>query len=202
MKRLAGIVLAGGMSRRFGEPKALASWQGHTFIEHIVQVMQTTVQDVVVISHPDIKERIVTLVDVPVIEDIPSYKGEGPLAGIVSGMAHIEAEWYIISPCDTPNLSNEWITALVGQISGEYGAIVPVIDGGKQPLLAAYHYSIKEKIYTLLNEEKRSMGQLLSQCNVKYVMEEEWNVAKELFMNVNTQEEYLRLLKEKKTKKV
>ncbi|MBY0599902.1 molybdenum cofactor guanylyltransferase [Bacillus bingmayongensis] len=202
MKKIAGIVLAGGMSRRFGGPKALASWQGHTFIEHIVQVMQTTVQDVVVISHPDIKERIVTLVDVPVIEDIPSYKGEGPLAGIVSGMAYIEAEWYIISPCDTPNLSNEWITALVGQISGEYGAIVPVIDGRKQPLLAAYHYSIKEKIYTLLNEEKRSMGQLLSQCNVKYVMEEEWNVAKELFMNVNTQEEYLRLLKEKKTKKV
>lgn len=46
------------------------------------------------------------------------------------------------------------------------------------------------------------MGQLLSQCNVKYVMEEEWNVAKELFVNVNTKEEYARLLNEKKNKKV
>ncbi|HEK9100738.1 molybdenum cofactor guanylyltransferase [Bacillus pfraonensis] len=202
MKRLAGIVLAGGMSRRFGEPKALASWQGHTFIEHIVQVMQTAVQDVVVISHPDIKERIVTLVDVPVIEDTPSYKGDGPLAGIVSGMEHINADWYIVSPCDTPNLSSEWITALTGQINDEYEAIIPVIDGRKQPLLAAYHNRVKEKIYALLHEEKRSVGQLLSQCHVKYVMEEEWNVAKELFMNVNTQEEYVRLLNEKKKKKV
>ncbi|CAI8749655.1 molybdenum cofactor guanylyltransferase [Bacillus pseudomycoides] len=202
MKKLAGIVLAGGMSRRFGEPKALASWQGHTFIEQIVQMMRDTIQNVVVISHPDIKERIVTLVDVPVIEDIPPYKGDGPLAGIVSGMEHIETEWYIVSPCDAPNLSNEWITALIGQISGEYEAIVPVIDGRKQPLLAAYHYRVKEKICVLLNEEKRSMGQLLSQCNVKYVMEEEWNVAKELFVNVNTKEEYARLLNEKKNKKV
>ncbi|MEN1937551.1 molybdenum cofactor guanylyltransferase [Paenibacillus sp. 102] len=202
MKKIAGIILAGGMSRRFGEPKALASWQGHTFIEHIVQVMQTTVQDVVVVSHPDIRERIVTLVDVPVIEDIPSYKGEGPLAGIVSGMEQIKAQWYIVSPCDTPNLSNEWITALIGQISDEYEAIVPVIDGKKQPLLAAYHDRVKEKICALLHEEKRSMGQLLSQCNVKYVMEVELNVAKELFVNVNTKEEYVRLLNENKNKKV
>ncbi|PFK47969.1 molybdenum cofactor guanylyltransferase [Bacillus cereus] len=202
MKEIAGIVLAGGMSRRFGESKALAIWQGRTFIEKIVQVMQTTVQDVVVISHPDIKERIVTLVDVPVIEDMPSYKGDGPLAGVVSGMEKVEAQWYIVSPCDAPNLSNEWATALIGQISDEYEAIVPVINGRKQPLLAAYHYSVKEKIYGLLNEEKRSMGQLLSQCNVKYMMEEEWNVAKEWFMNVNTQEEYVRLLNEKKNKKV
>ncbi|WP_243524922.1 molybdenum cofactor guanylyltransferase [Bacillus pseudomycoides] len=200
--KIAGIVLAGGRSSRFGEPKALASWKGHTFIEQIVQVMQTTVQDVVVISHPDIKKRVVTLVDVPVIEDISSYKGEGPLAGIVSGMEQIKAQWYIVSPCDTPNLSNEWITALIGQISDEYEAIVPVIDGRKQPLLAAYHDRVKEKIYALLNEEKRSMGQLLSQCNVKYVIGEEVNVAKEWFMNVNTQEEYVWLLNRKNDKKV
>ncbi|PEY42527.1 molybdenum cofactor guanylyltransferase [Bacillus cereus] len=200
--KIAGIVLAGGKSSRFGEPKALASWQGHTFIEQIVQVMQTTVQDVVVISHPAIKKIVVTLVDVPVIEDISSYKGEGPLAGIVSGMEQIKAQWYIVSPCDTPNLSNEWITALIGQISDEYEAIVPVIDGRKQPLLAAYHDRVKEKIYALLNEEKRSMGQLLSQCNVKYVIGEEVNVAKEWFMNVNTQEEYVWLLNRKNDKKV
>ncbi|KEK24571.1 molybdenum cofactor guanylyltransferase [Bacillus gaemokensis] len=198
MKKIAGIVLAGGMSRRFGEPKALASWQGHTFIEHVVKVVQNALQDVVLVSHPDIKERITNLVEIPVIEDVPSYQGDGPLVGIVSGMEHIEAEWYIVSPCDTPNVSSEWITSLVGQISDKYEVIVPIIDGRKQPLLAAYHQSVKEKIYTLLQIEKRSMGQLLSQCNVKYVIGDELNAPKEWFFNVNTKEEYRQLLNKKK----
>ncbi|MDM5156930.1 molybdenum cofactor guanylyltransferase [Bacillus sp. DX1.1] len=193
MKRIAGIILAGGQSRRFGEPKALAVWQGQTFIEHIATVMQSVVQNLVIISHADTKEQITTLVHAQVVEDIPLYKGNGPLAGIITGMECVEAEWYIITPCDTPNVSKEWAMALVARMSEECEAIVPIIDGRKQPLLAAYHHQVKDKLYALLNEEKRSMGQLLSQCNVQYVMEEELHLPKELFFNVNTKEEYARL---------
>ncbi|MGQ7146779.1 molybdenum cofactor guanylyltransferase, partial [Escherichia sp. SS-MK2] len=53
-----------------------------------------------------IKERVEQFVQVPVIEDIPHYKGNGPLAGIVSGMEYIEADWYAIMPCDAQELNN------------------------------------------------------------------------------------------------
>lgn len=79
MSKCAGIVLAGGMSSRFGESKALVGRKESTFIEHIVQVMESILQDVVVISHTDIKERVEQLVQVPVIEDMSHYKGNGPL---------------------------------------------------------------------------------------------------------------------------
>ncbi|MEJ9113073.1 molybdenum cofactor guanylyltransferase [Bacillus paramobilis] len=196
MSKYAGIVLAGGMSSRFGEPKALASWQGSTFIEHILKVMTTTLQEVVVISHSDIKERVEELVQVPVIEDIPHYKGNGPLAGIVSGMEYIEADWYAIMPCDAPNVSQEWFTILLEQTSNEYDAVVPIINGRKQPLLAAYHNRVKEKIYALLQEEKRSMSQLLSQCNVKYIVGENVQAHADWFINVNTKEEYMQAQKD------
>ncbi|KFN01990.1 molybdenum cofactor guanylyltransferase [Bacillus clarus] len=196
MNNCVGIVLAGGMSSRFGEPKALASWQGHTFAEHIVTVMQSTLQNVVLISHPTIKERLTHLVKVPVIEDIPLYKGHGPLAGIVSGMEYIDSDWYMIVPCDVPNVSKEWITILLGQIRDEYDAIVPIIEGRKQPLLAAYHKRMKEKIYRSLQEERRSMGQFLSQCNVKYVIGEDLCAKEEWFMNVNTKDEYVKAQKD------
>ncbi|MFD5263906.1 molybdenum cofactor guanylyltransferase [Bacillus wiedmannii] len=195
MSKWAGIVLAGGMSSRFGEPKALASWQGSTFIEHILKVMTRTLQEVVVISHTDIKERVEQLVQVPVIEDIPHYKGNGPLTGIVSGMEYIEADWYAIMPCDAPNVSPEWFTILLEQTSNEYDAVVPIINGRKQPLLAAYHNRVKEKIYALLQEEKRSMGQLLSQCNVKYIAGEDVQANADWFINVNTKEEYVQAQK-------
>ncbi|KLA24306.1 MULTISPECIES: molybdenum cofactor guanylyltransferase [Bacillus cereus group] len=196
MSKWAGIVLAGGMSSRFGEPKALASWQGSTFIEHILKVMTRTLQEVVVISHSDIKERVEQLVQVPVIEDIPHYKGNGPLAGIVAGMEYIEADWYAIMPCDAPNISQEWFIILLEQTSNEYDAVVPIINGRKQPLLAAYHNRVKEKIYALLQDEKRSMGQLLSQCNVKYVAGEDVQANADWFMNVNTKEEYVQAQKD------
>ncbi|PDZ03686.1 molybdenum cofactor guanylyltransferase [Bacillus cereus] len=196
MSKYAGIVLAGGMSSRFGEPKALAIWKGTPFVEHIVKVMTSTLQEVVVISHSDIKERVEQLVQVPVIEDIPHYKGSGPLAGIVSGMEYIEADWYAIMPCDAPNVSQEWFTILLEQTSNEYDAVVPIINGRKQPLLAAYHNRVKEKIYALLQEEKRSMGQLLSQCNVKYIAGEDVQANADWFINVNTKEEYMQAQKD------
>lgn len=69
-------------------------------------------------------------------------------------MEYIEADWYAIMPCDAPNVSHEWFTILLGQTSNEYDAVVPIINGRKQPLLAAYHNRVKEKIYVLLQEEK------------------------------------------------
>ena len=111
-------------------------------------------------------------------------------------MEYIEADWYAIMPCDAPNVSHEWFTILLEQTSNEYDAVVPIINGRKQPLLAAYHNRVKEKIYTLLQEEKRSMGQLLSQCNVKYIAGEDVQAHAEWFINVNTKEEYVQAQKD------
>ena len=67
-------------------------------------------------------------------------------------MEYIEADWYAIMPCD---VSHEWFTILLEQTNNEYDAVVPIINGRKQPLLAAYHNRVKEKIYALLQEEKK-----------------------------------------------
>lgn len=188
--RIVGIVLAGGQSSRFGEPKALATWRGKTFIEHSIEALKKTVTDIVVISHPNITNDLSHILNVPVIEDIALYKGNGPLAGLLTGMAFVDADWYFIVPCDTPNVSQALATALIERIGGEYKAIVPIVDGRKQPLLALYHNEVKEKIEQLLKEEKRSMQELLSQCYVQYVTAEESQLPRELFLNVNTKEEY------------
>ncbi|MFI8708324.1 molybdenum cofactor guanylyltransferase [Bacillus sp. NPDC077411] len=191
--KIAGIVLAGGRSSRFGEPKALANWQGKTFIEHSIEALKEIVTDMVVISHSDITDELSHMLNVPVIEDLALYKGNGPLAGLVTGMEYVSADWYIVAPCDTPNVSKEWALELIERAEEAYEAIVPLAEGRKQPLLALYHYKVKEKIERLLKEEKRSMQGLLSQCNVQYVTVTETDI----FVNVNTKEEYKELQKKK-----
>ncbi|HDX9579556.1 TPA: molybdenum cofactor guanylyltransferase [Bacillus pseudomycoides] len=191
--KFAGIVLAGGKSRRFGEPKALATWQGKTFIEHSVEALKEVTTDIVVISHPNITNELSHILNVPVVEDIELYKGSGPLAGLLTGMEFIDAVWYIVAPCDTPNVSKEWALELIERADETYEAIVPLVEGKKQPLLALYHAKVKGRIERLLKEEKRSMQGLLSQCNVQYVTVEE----RDVFVNVNTKEEYNELQKKK-----
>lgn len=188
--KIVGILLAGGQSRRFGEPKALAKWNGKTFIEHSTEALQAVTKDVVVVSHPNITSTLVHMLDVLVTEDIPQYKGNGPLAGLLTGMNAVKADWYIVAPCDTPNISKEWALKLMKHIDGNSEAIVPVIDGRKQPLLALYHRDVKERIERLLQKEKRSVQQLLSQCSVRYVTGEELGLSTVLFFNVNTKEDY------------
>ncbi|HDR3890053.1 TPA: molybdenum cofactor guanylyltransferase [Bacillus cereus] len=195
--KIAGIVLAGGQSSRFGEPKALATWRGKTFIEYSIEALKEVVTDVVVISNPAITNDLLHILHVPVVEDIAMYKGNGPLAGLLTGMNHLHADWYIVAPCDTPNISKQWARKMVSYINEDIEVIVPVIDGRKQPLLALYHRDVKEKIEYLLQEEKRSVQQLLSQCHVRYVTVEESQLPKELFLNVNTKEEYSQLQKRK-----
>lgn len=186
--KIAGIVLAGGKSQRFGEPKALVKWNGKTFIEHSVEALKGVTEEIVVISHPSITNTLLRTVGVSVIEDVPRYKGAGPLAGLLTGMNEIKADWYIVAPCDTPNISKEWALQLLEHIHEDAEAIVPVIDGRKQPLLALYHRNVKEKIDCLLQEEKRSMQGLLSQCRVHYVK----SLSASFFFNINTKEEYER----------
>ncbi|CAM4157104.1 molybdopterin-guanine dinucleotide biosynthesis protein A [Bacillus manliponensis] len=186
--KIVGIVLAGGQSRRFGEQKALVKWNGKTFIEHSIEALKGVTEEIVVISHPSITNALLHTVDVSVTEDILRYKGDGPLAGLLTGMNELKADWYIVAPCDTPNISKDWALQLIKQIHEDAEAIIPVIDGRKQPLLALYHRNVKEKIECLLQEEKRSMQGLLSQCHVRYVK----SLSASFFFNINTKEEYER----------
>lgn len=188
--RMVGIVLAGGQSRRFGEPKALQLWKGKAFLFYSIDALQPSVDEIVVVSH--LKE-LVHLPEITVYEDLEEYRGLGPLVGILTGMEAAASDWYIVLPCDVPLVTNEIIRRIIGEVKESVDAVVPIVDGRIQPLFACYHKSVKEKLGLLLREGKRSMKELLSLCTVAYVIEEKLGVNTQVFVNVNTKEEYMNL---------
>lgn len=188
--RTVGIVLAGGQSHRFGEPKALQHWKGKSFLTYSIDALQPSVDEIVVISH--LKE-LVHLPGVVVREDLEEYSGMGPLAGILTGMEASAGDWYIVLPCDVPLVTNEIIMKIVGRVEENVDAVVPIVAGRIQPLFACYHKSVKEKLGLLLQEGKRSMKELLSLCTVAYVKDERLGIDTQAFVNVNTKEDYMNL---------
>lgn len=57
--KIASIILAAGRGRRMGLPKALLSWRGATFLEHLVQIQHNAgIRDFVIVVLPSHLEQL------------------------------------------------------------------------------------------------------------------------------------------------
>ncbi|QOR67542.1 molybdenum cofactor guanylyltransferase [Cytobacillus suaedae] len=187
--QLGGIILAGGESRRFGSPKALARCKNRYFIEYAIQAIEELTNEMVIISHNSIKSELNRVTTIPVIEDLPQYKGKGPLAGIATGIKYLQSDWNIVLPCDTPNITNLEIMFLIKHIQLDVDAIIPVVKGRIQPLIGVYHSSVVSEVIEILESDQYKMMKLLDQLRVTYVPFED----EQPFQNINDLEEFQKL---------
>ena len=178
----AGVVLAGGQSKRFGSPKAFALRNGIPFYQYSIKALTPLCRSITIVTRRELRHLFDKAGDtVQVIEDDPQIQGQGPLAGICSAMNAVKAEWFIVLPVDVPYIESRVIAKLTDSIDPAFEAIVPVVDETIQPLVAIYHHSAAALVKTKLEADERSMHRLLSAAKVKYIDFED----KRPFMNVN-----------------
>ena len=106
---LAGVVLAGGASSRFGRDKAGEVWRGRTLLDWSIAALAPWCGTVLVSGH--------THSDCESVADRP-HPGLGPLGGLAGAMAAARDRGYarILSlPCDTPLLPNGMLASLAAQ---------------------------------------------------------------------------------------
>ncbi|MYL98657.1 NTP transferase domain-containing protein [Novosphingobium sp. FGD1] len=82
---ILGVVLAGGLSRRFGSDKALAELGGHTLIARAVDTLSGWCEHVVVAGRET--------APAPTLPDWPRA-GMGPLAGLAAALRFAQDEGY------------------------------------------------------------------------------------------------------------
>lgn len=187
--KIAGVIVAGGQSRRFGSDKAFSLYKGKPFFQHSLQAVSSFADEVIIVTSRALFPRFNALANVKVVEDMEEFKGCGPLAGIYTAMNECQAEWYAVLPIDVPLVTSSLVERLVSKIDGTYDAIVPVIGGTLQPLLALYRNSVRERIYEQLVSEEYKMGTILKGLSVLYLTEEEIR-EREAFHNINTKQDY------------
>ncbi|WP_096270117.1 molybdenum cofactor guanylyltransferase [Paucisalibacillus globulus] len=183
---IAGIVLAGGQSRRFGTPKAFALLEGIPFYKYSINVMKPFVKSIVLVSNNDIVDEFKhEIPNLKLIVDDPLYAGLGPLAGIYSGMDSVEAEWYLISPIDVPFMDELVYKTLLENIEVGNEIVVPIVKGRMQPLISAFHCTMKERIREQLANQELSPKQLFTKSKVKFIEMD----CEEPFRNINYQDD-------------
>ncbi len=155
---MIGIVLAGGESRRFGSPKALAEYEGRFFYEYAVGALASHCTETVVVARPEHADRFPD--KLTVIGDLPSYAGHGPLAGILSVMEKVESDWYAVLPCDVPFADSRIFDILLSN-RGDGETIALEAEGKLHPLMSIWNRQSASRIREALQAGRRSVRPLI-----------------------------------------
>jgi len=122
-----GIVLAGGVGRRFGGDKLAAELDGRPLLHHaILAVAAVTCEIVVVVAPGAPAPPLPADAGVPIRVTHDAVAGEGPLAGLAAGLAAAREPLALVVGGDQPSLRPALLAALLAPL--EPGAPDPIPD--------------------------------------------------------------------------
>jgi molybdopterin-guanine dinucleotide biosynthesis protein A len=148
--RTAGVILAGGRSRRMGTPKAALPWGETTLLGHICGVVGSAVDGPVLVVGAAGQELPALPAAVELVEDpVPDL---GPLGGILGGLAALanRAEAAYVSAVDMPALRPEFVRRVLAGLEDGVEVVLPDAHGFRHPLAAAYRTVLAEPLRRLV----------------------------------------------------
>jgi molybdenum cofactor cytidylyltransferase len=131
---IAGLILAGGASRRMGTPKALLRFQNETFVDRLIRLFGTVSHPVIVVlghQSGQIQSGIERASEA--IFAINPDPERGMLSSLQCGLKALPAdtEAVMFTPVDHPNLRSATLETLAAQFETERAPVtVPTYDGG------------------------------------------------------------------------
>ena len=136
MSSRAGIVLAGGFARRFGDrDKTLAELRGRPLIAHAVQSLQPVVDRVIVSCRHEQRPSFERVLSNVTYRPDPT-PDKGPLAGLDAALDGLDATAVAVSTADRPLVPTDLYRHFFDARSAE--AIVIRADGIDQPVPAIF----------------------------------------------------------------
>ncbi len=184
---LAGAVLAGGKSLRFGKNKTLEVFHGKRLIDRAVDSLRSFCDPVLVAAN-DLS--IYADVQATLVRDI--FPHQGPLVGLYTALLFSPHEWLFVKAGDMPFLVPELVQLMLSTRE-DADAVVPLTNGMYEPLLALYSRRCIPAIAAVLEEQKRQIFTFYSKMKVRTIPEEEWRIADPHALsakNVNTPEDW------------
>ncbi|HYR10375.1 MAG TPA: molybdopterin-guanine dinucleotide biosynthesis protein B [Longimicrobium sp.] len=185
-----GVILAGGASRRFGSPKALARVDGRRIIDRVRDALSAAVADVVVSAN---EPELFADLGLPMRAD--GVAGVGALGGIHTALgwaAERGRSGALVVACDMPWVSSELLRMIAERAaSTSADAVVPESGGrrGMEPLCAWYSVRCLPQVQRMMDEGERRVHRLIDRIQAEVIPVAEVRRIGDpgiLFLNVNT----------------
>jgi molybdopterin-guanine dinucleotide biosynthesis protein A len=156
-KNVCALLLAGGAGTRMnGQDKGLMHWRERPMAHWVAEALSTVAVPVLISANRS-REEYRLLGDV--LQDAPSFKGQGPLAGLLAGMTEARKRGYaavLVCPCDTPGMRPEVFQKLLTAWREQPDLpIIAQCDGRAHPLHGIYPVSLASLLETQLRNDNR-----------------------------------------------
>jgi len=194
----AAILLAGGLSKRFGQDKCLKELAGKPLIIHVLdRIADVADEKVIVIGSEDQRDKLLISLRSKASVVVDKYKDHSPLIGALTGLEAVSAEHALLLPCDAAFVSTEIASLLLDLCEGRNAAIPRWPDGKIEPLQAAYNVkSAVRAARTALDEGKHDMlGMIAHLRGIRYVSTlvlQQYDEKLTTFFNINTVGDWMR----------
>jgi molybdenum cofactor guanylyltransferase len=187
--RQGAIILAGGDSKRLGQPKALLDFNGSTLIEVMVNRLINYFQEITVVTdRPDLYSGL----PVRLSDDLLTVEQKSPLRGIHAGLKASDLPYQFVAACDMPFLNLELIAYMI-QFAPDYDAVVPRIGNYYQPLHSFYSRNCIDIIDKQVQHGLYKVTDFYENLKVRFINDHEvmrFDPNQESFININTWSDY------------
>ena len=157
VSRIAGVILAGGLSRRMGGgDKGLRLLAGRPILDHVIDRARPQVGPLVLNANGDAGRF--AAYGLPVVADgVDGFAG--PLAGVLAGLdwaaAHAPGCTHLASfACDAPFLPEDLVDRLVTALDDQDADLACAQSGGRaHPVFGLWPLSLREDLRRAMVEE-------------------------------------------------
>ncbi len=189
------IILAGGDSKRLGQPKALLDFNGRSLVEIMVDILQSVFSRITIVAD---RPELFGNLPVTIVGDLITDRAKSPLRGIHAGLSASSLPHQFVVACDMPFL-NTGLISYMEEFALGHDAVVPRNGNYYQPLHAIYSRSCIGVIKRQIEKENYKIIDFYSKIKVKYIDRPELNrfdPEQRAFININTWADYNRALQQ------
>lgn len=186
------VVLAGGLSSRMGQDKAVVMLGGKPLVHHVIERLAPQTAGLSVNSNTDTGLDLAPAISV-FGDTVPGYVG--PMAGVLSGMRHAArhipvASHVVTVPIDTPFFPADLVARFQAAIT-EPGQIAVAYSAGiMHPVFALWPVSLADELeHWLVTDDKRRVRGFIERhpmAKVEFPMIETADGPIDPFFNINT----------------
>ena len=179
-----------------GENKAFIEIEGVPIIHRIYTLFKDLFQEVIIVAN---QKELFSNFNSKIYSDLLPNKGV--LGGLYTGLFYSTFNYSFCVACDMPFIKKSLVQYLIQRIKDE-DVIVPRTKDGLQPLHAIYSKNCLDPIKKIIEQGKYKIIDFYSMVNVKIVEENDFvslDPFMESFINVNTPEELLSIIRDKES---